>query len=157
MKLYSKTIITVLALALTFCAKKSSLTVTRNYPERERDCSLDIFIDEKDIKRPFETICIIDTKTGKSAFHGKGLNKVIDIGRPLACRAGSDALIVLAVGRTNGQGFNDAGGSANGILKGIKYTDGGPKPEKLKDLEPKTQMEKSNAAFKKRREAKKNQ
>ena len=139
---------------LANCAKKFSLTVTKNYPEKPADCALDVFLGDKDIKRPYETICIIDTKTGKSAFHGKGLNKVIDIARPLACRSGADAMVLLLVGRTDGNGFNDAGGSSNGVFKGIKYTDGGPEPAKIKKV-PHTQIEKSNAAHEARKAQKK--
>lgn len=150
-----KKLITIFCLLplLMSCVKNASLTITKNVPERPKDCALDVFISENDIKRPYETVCIIDTKTGKSGFERKRLNKVIDLARPLACSAGADGLFLLSAGRTNGSGAFDIGSTSNGIFKGIKYTDGGPSPVSVQQ-KPLTPMERSNAAFKAMKEEK---
>ncbi|CAG5074463.1 hypothetical protein DYBT9623_05150 [Dyadobacter sp. CECT 9623] len=140
---------------LTSCVKNASLTITKNYPERPKGCNVDIYIDKDDIKRQYETICIIDTKTGKAAFERKRLNHVIDLARPLACEAGADALLLMAAGRTDGNGALDIGGSSNGIFKGIKYTDGGPAPQNNVRQKPQTQMEKYYDAKRAKEQAKK--
>lgn len=40
-----------------------------NILPKDKSCKLDIYLSEKEILNPFEVVCLIDARTGKSVFH----------------------------------------------------------------------------------------
>jgi hypothetical protein len=86
---------------------------------REMSCGLDIFSDEKEIDKPYEVVCLIDAKTGTSAFHNRTGAGAIDEARPAACRCGADGILVIGMG-AEGDGFWIPK-TGNATLKAIRY------------------------------------
>ena len=81
-------------------------------PPKAPGCKLDVYVNESDVKRTFEPVCLIDATRGT----GNSLEGAIDWTRDDACRCGADAVVVL-----NGS----AGGAfhrAEAQVKAIRYT-----------------------------------
>ena len=103
---------------LTSCASVG-VTVSKSYPAKAADCNLDIYYGENEVKKEFEVIGFIDSKTGTTAFHDKTVAGAIKIAKPKACEMGADAIIVV---QTEKHDANYATwGSGVAMLKCIKY------------------------------------
>lgn len=90
-------------------------------PAKPANCHLDIYTDSTKITRPYEELCLIDSRTGTTAFHRRSAAEAIRQARPAACRCGADALIIGGV-QTKGMSMAGWGmGTAN--IKAIRYTD----------------------------------
>ncbi len=101
----------------------ASVGVTRlggySYPPKSSDCNLLVFTDVKSVTRKYVEICLIDSRTGQSAFDNKTVQGAIEAAMPKACEAGCDAIIVQS-GDT--EGANLMGwGSGRAIITGIKF------------------------------------
>lgn len=92
------------------------MKVTQPKPE---DCQLDVYSAESDVKRPFEVVCVLDSKTASSLFADKTVAGAIENARPDACECGADA-IVIASGGAEGANFG-SWGTGFALLRGIRY------------------------------------
>ena len=104
-------------LVLSACASVG-VTVSKSYPAKVKNCNLDIYFSESEVKRPYEVIAQIDSKTGSNL--NKTVAKAIENAKPQACKCGADAIIV---GQTNTVTVSGGGGYGSAIMKCIKYTD----------------------------------
>jgi len=89
-------------------------------PKPSTPCMLDIYTNTAEITRPYEELCLIDSRTGITAFHYRTAAEAIRQARPEACRCGADAMIVASA-RTEGAAFGWGMGAA--VIKAIHYTD----------------------------------
>lgn len=110
----------LITLSLVGC---SSVGVTRlkggdTYSER---CDLEVFTEPSLVKRPYEEVCLIDSRTGSTAFHDKSIAGAIKNARGPACKCGADAIIISGA-NTEGAGFNSWGHGA-AIIKAVRFTD----------------------------------
>ena len=83
------------------------------------NCQLDIYSSEKEIKRPYTPVCVIDSRTGTTAFHDKTASAAIRNAKPQACECGADAILIKQMD-TEGMTFM-TWGKGEAILQGIKY------------------------------------
>lgn len=102
---------------LTSCANVGVTTI-KAAPPKPENCSLDIYTDESEIKRPFEVLCLIDSSTSRSIFATKTGAAALEKAKPEACKCGADAIIITEIGKMD---TIDAQGKA--VLKAIRYTD----------------------------------
>ena len=95
------------------------VTKSKSYPAKAADCNLDIYFSESEIKKPFEVIALIDSKTGSNAFAKKTVSAAIDLAKPKACECGADAILVVQMDKegvtAGGYGFGKA------MIKCLKY------------------------------------
>ena len=113
----------VLVVANLGCA---SVGVTRlgEAPPKAAGCKLDIYTSEAEIKRPFKVVCLIDSRTGSTAFDSKTAAAAIQNAKPMACGCGADALIV-AMADTEGASYA-RWGQGKAILKAVSYQNESP-------------------------------
>jgi len=90
-------------------------------PAKPKNCKLDMYASESEVKHPFETVCMLDSKTGTALFDDRTIAGATAQARPQACKCGADAIVITG-GRaegtnfwTNGQGFS--------VMKAIRYKD----------------------------------
>ena len=70
---------------------------TADVQAKPKDCKLDVFDSEADVKHKFAVLCRIDAETGPIPFHRHGIEAAMDRLRPKACECGADAVIILDV------------------------------------------------------------
>jgi hypothetical protein len=110
----------ILSIALCMCACASvGVQVVKEQSSKQTDCKIDVYTSENEIKREYETLCLIDSKTGSTLFDKKTIAAAIDIAKPKACKCGADALLVMSADRRGVSVFS--WGDAKTVLKGIKY------------------------------------
>jgi len=84
-------------------------------------CALDVYTSASTIPQPFEEACLIDSRTGTTAFDDKTVHGAIDAARPAACRCGADGLVVENAHTEGTTAFGWGSGAA--IIKAIRYRD----------------------------------
>jgi hypothetical protein len=102
---------------LPSCANIGVTTIKASSPKPE-NCILDIYTDEREIKRPFEVLCLIDSTTARSVLATKTGAAALEKAKPEACKCGADAILITEIGK---MATMDAQGKA--VLKAIRYTD----------------------------------
>ena len=108
----------VVLISMTSCASVG-VQVLKNYPSKPSNCSIEVFAEEKDVKREYETVALIDSKTGSTLFDKKTVSAAIDMAKPKACEAGADAIIIMSADK---KGVSYASyGEAKAIIKAIKF------------------------------------
>ncbi len=112
-------ILTAFLLALSSCA---SVGVTKLNPAepKEKNCALEIFSSESEIKKPFEVLCLLDSGTATNAFADKTVAGAIQLAKPEACKCGADAILILN-GNTEGMSLT-GWGRGTALLKAIRFT-----------------------------------
>jgi hypothetical protein len=113
-----KALAVLLSLSLAACSSVGS-TQLKQANARPADCKLDIYSSVKEINRPYEPVCIIDAKTGTTAFDDKTASGAVKLAMPKACACGADAILIEGM-ETNGMTFM-TWGEGKAMLKGIRY------------------------------------
>ena len=112
-------ILSSLIFAVSACAGVG-VTQTKQAVAKPEDCPLDIYTNDSEIKRKFEVICLLDSKTGSTLFADKTVAGAIENARPDACKCGGDGMII---GDTRVEGVSMAGwGEGTAMIKVIRYT-----------------------------------
>jgi hypothetical protein len=93
----------------------------KSAPPKSENCDLEIFSGESDVKRPYEVLCLLDSKTGGNAFADKTMAGAIKLAKPDACKCGADGILV-AGGRAEGVSLF-TWGEGFATLKAIRFTD----------------------------------
>lgn len=114
-----KSILFVSATILLSACSSIGTTQLKNAEPKAPDCRLDVYSSAKEIKRPYEPICMIDSRTGTTAFHDKTASAAIKNAKPLACQCGADAILIEGM-ETDGMTFM-TWGQGKAIIRGIKY------------------------------------
>jgi hypothetical protein len=109
---------TLIIIVLFSACASVGVTVSKSAPAKPKDCILDIYFSSSEIKRSFEVIALIDSKTGSNL--NKTVAKAIENAKPKACQCGADAIIVE---QSNTVTVSGGGGYGSAILRCIRYTD----------------------------------
>lgn len=120
-KLFILTLTLLLLPLLVSCCANVGVTKLKPYPPKMVNCNIDIYTSESEIKRPFEVVCLIDSRTGTTAFHDKTGAAAIEQSKSKACKCGADAILIMSVD-TEGVTMT-TWGKGKTILKAIRYTD----------------------------------
>ena len=116
--LMNKIFVYFVSLSLSACASVG-VQVVKQQPPKPANCLIDVYVEEKDIKRDYETLALIDSKTGSTLFDKKTVSAAIDLAKPKACQVGADAIVVMSSDR---RGVNLASyGEAKAVIKAIRY------------------------------------
>lgn len=91
----------------------------KEYPQKPHDCHLDIYTVDDTINKEFEIVCEIESKTGSTLFSNKSYMHALELGKPIACFCGADAIIVKEVEKVDMNLFTWGEGRA--VLIAIKY------------------------------------
>ena len=83
------------------------------------NCPLDIYASESDVKRPFETVALLTSRTGTSLFERHTIDAAIEYAKSKACECGADAIVVMQA--SSGSGWSAPYGKANATMKAIRY------------------------------------
>jgi hypothetical protein len=86
---------------------------------RPDDCQLAIYSSEQEISRPWEAICMIDSRTGTTLFHDRDAAAAIQQAKSAACQCGADAILIESMD-TQGVTWG-TWGQGKAILRGIRY------------------------------------
>lgn len=115
-----KSLITLVLLGTVFfsCASVKVEKLTTNQP-KPRNCEVEVFNNVSEIKRKFEVVCVLDSKTGNSIWNKRTAEAAIENAKNKACACGADAIVVTSSGRTKLKLYSYRRGVAS--LKGIKY------------------------------------
>lgn len=103
---------------LSGCASVGSTQLKPSEPKAP-NCQLDIYSSKEEIKRPYESVCVIDSRTGTSAFDDKSAAGAIRLSKPKACQCGADAILIEQMD-TEGMTFM-TWGKGKAIVRGIRY------------------------------------
>jgi len=112
-------LIVLFALHASGCTTIGVMEMKSDLIFKASNCKLDIFSSEKEIEKPFEVVCLIDVKTGTSAFHDTTGPGAINEARPAACKCGADGILVMQMG-ISGDGFLIPK-TGNATIKAIRY------------------------------------
>lgn len=113
-----KKLICLSLLVLSGCSSVGS-TQLKQAESKPPNCELDIYSGKDEIKRPYEAICLLDSRTGTTAFHKKTASAAIENAKPAACACGADAILVEQTD-TNGVTLM-TWGQGKAVLRGIRY------------------------------------
>lgn len=105
-------------LLIPACASVGATQLQSARP-RADDCKLDVYSSETEITRPWETVCMIDSRTGTTAFADKTASAAIKNAKPKACKCGADAIVIQSMD-TEGVTLV-TWGKGKAIVKGIRY------------------------------------
>ncbi|MCF2445908.1 hypothetical protein L0657_18245 [Dyadobacter sp. CY345] len=108
----------LLGSGLFSCASVKVQKLTTNHP-KPRNCEVEVFNNESEVKRKFEVVCVLDSKTGNSIWNKRTAEAAIENAKNKACECGADAIVVTSSGRTKLKFYSYRRGIAN--LKGVKY------------------------------------
>ena len=90
------------------------------------DCQLEVFASESEVKRTFETLCLVEGYTSTRMFADRTMTGAIEEARPKLCGCGADAAIIVD-GSSSTASFwapatlNEVRGHAK--LKGIRFVE----------------------------------
>ncbi|MEO6684977.1 MAG: hypothetical protein ABIN24_03390 [Dyadobacter sp.] len=116
MKNYIKLIL--LVFILSSCASVKVEKLSKNSPKFQ-NCDLEVFNNEGEVKRKFEVICLLDSKTGNSIWNKRTAEAAIENAKNKACACGADAIVITSSGRTKLKFYSYRRGVAS--MKGVKY------------------------------------
>lgn len=85
--------VVVLVGLLAGCAHVGVTTV-KEVAARPEGCKLDVFTSDKEIKGEYEVLCLLDSKTGSTAFADRSIAGAINEARPFACQCGGEAILL---------------------------------------------------------------
>ena len=88
---------------------------------KQANCSLDIFSSPNEIKRAYEVVCLIDSRTGTTAFHTKTAAAAIEQAKPSACECGADGILIDYLD-TEGATLA-TWGKGEAVIKAVRYID----------------------------------
>lgn len=110
-----------LSLFFLLCISCAAVGVTKvhNYDSKPKNCSLDVYTSQAEIKRQYEVACLIDSRTGSTLFHSRTGSAAIEQARPEACGCGADAIVVESAG-SKGVDYS-SWGEGTAVIKAIKY------------------------------------
>lgn len=108
----------IMLLAIAGCSTAGT-TQLKLASARPEHCELDVYASKEEITRPWETVCMIDSRTGTTAFHTKTASAAIDHAKPHACECGADAILIDSMD-TEGVTLG-TWGRGKAILQGIRY------------------------------------
>ena len=118
-KLNLRNIITMVIFLLTMGCASVGVNVMKSYPPKSADCQLDIYQSESDIKKDYEVVCSLDSRTGTSLLSRKTVANAIERARPKACKCGADAILIVSTEKVGVRLWSWGRGKAT--IKGIKY------------------------------------
>lgn len=103
---------------LSSCASVKVEKLSINSP-KSQNCDLDVFNNESEVKRKFEVVCSLDSKTGNSIWNKRTAEAAIENAKNKACECGADAIVITSSGRTKLRFYSYRRGVAS--MKGVKY------------------------------------
>lgn len=120
MKKLVTTVAVLGALALAGC---SSVGVTQLHSAAAKPagCNVDIYASASEINHKYQTVCLLDSRTGSTLFHTRTAAAAIDHAKSEACECGADAMLIETAD-TEGMSFS-RWGQGKAIIRAIKYTD----------------------------------
>ncbi|MCE7065174.1 hypothetical protein [Dyadobacter sp. CY326] len=117
MTIFKKCTIAFFAMTTLSCSVKVS-ELSGLEQGKVKDCPLDVYHDANNIKRKYEVICLVDSKTSYSLYQSHTGSEAIKMAGFKACKYGADGMIVISSGKTK---FNFWGTRGVAKLKAIKY------------------------------------
>ncbi|TKT93835.1 hypothetical protein [Dyadobacter frigoris] len=108
----------LLIFVLSSCASVKVERLTGSSP-KSRNCNLEVFNNESEVKRKFQVVCSLDSKTGNSIWNKRTAEAAIENAKNKACECGADAIVVTSSGRTKLKFYSYRRGVAS--MKGVKY------------------------------------
>jgi len=106
--------IPIYGLFLLAGACQSSSVVMKTAPAKASDCPIQVFSSASDVKRPYESLCVVSAETAGVAGGQGNTNIVTNKAKARACECGADALIITELKLKSGAELT---GTA------IRYTD----------------------------------
>lgn len=108
----------LLIFVLSSCASVKVEKLTAN-PPKSKNCNLEVFNNESEVKRKFQVVCNLDSKTGNSIWNKRTAEAAIENAKNKACECGADAIVINSSGRTKLKFYSYRRGVAS--MKGVKY------------------------------------
>ena len=106
-------------LILLACTSVGVTQTKTGIPAKRSNCPLDVYTTDSEVTRPFEVVCLIDSRTGTTLFHSKTAAAAIEHTRPYACECGADAIVLMSA---DTEGLTWATwGRGKAIVKAIRY------------------------------------
>lgn len=108
----------LLIFVLSSCASVKVEKLITSSP-KPHNCNLEVFNDESEVKKKFEVVCVLDSKTGNSIWNKRTAEAAIKNAKNKACECGADAIVITSSGRTKLKFYSYRRGVAS--MKGVKY------------------------------------
>lgn len=122
----------VLALSVLFfvgCVP-TAVVVVNTAPARLDGCSIQVFASDAEVRRPFESLCIIEARNDQGG-EVRTVEAVLVKAKVAACRCGADGIIVQGI-EQKGMSWTSALGEASVKVKAIRF-----RPTEERSLESK--------------------
>lgn len=114
-----------LALAAAGCATTGTVQTSEGRAAKSADCALDVFAARADVKRPFRSLCIISSESGRTLFNDRSDVGRLQAAKEQACACGADAIVIRDMSRSATQ-FGVGYSQARISVEAIAYDDAGP-------------------------------
>lgn len=86
---------------------------------KPENCKIEVYTDAKEIKRDYDVVCMLDSRTGSTLLHDRSVAGAIAQAKPEACKCGGDGMIV---GQSTVEGMGLASwGEGTAMIKVIKF------------------------------------
>ncbi|MCF0056476.1 hypothetical protein [Dyadobacter sp. CY356] len=108
----------LLIFVLSSCASVKVEKLISNSP-KPKNCNLEVFNNESEVKRKFEVVCLLNSKTGNSIWNKRTAEAAIENAKNKACACGADAIVITSSGRKKLKFYSYRRGVAS--MKGVKY------------------------------------
>jgi hypothetical protein len=105
------------ALSLS-CASVKTERVS-SAPPKQKGCELAVFYNESDVKKKYEIVCLLNSRTGNSIWNKRTGDAAVNLSKKQACKCGADAVIVTSSGQTKLKFYSYKRGIAS--VKAIRY------------------------------------
>jgi hypothetical protein len=109
----------LLAIAVQACASSSMRRMGAAADAKAPNCKFDVYMSEQEVKRPVETLCMLESTSGRTLFHDRTVSGAIETLRPDACKCGVDAIVLTSANTSGWNGLTYGEGSV--IAKGVRY------------------------------------
>ena len=111
----------VASLALSGCTHVG-VTLIDPYMPKPRNSKLDIYTSEKEVKRSFVVVCLLDSRVASTRYDKRTTAVAIENAKPYARKYGADALIIISADMEGPTSYTKFG-KGKAIIKAIRYTD----------------------------------
>lgn len=109
--LSQRSAVAILLLAVAGCASTGMVKTGSARGSKPADCQLEIFASREEVKRPFDTVCLVSSESGSTLFSDRSDEGRLRAVSERACACGADAIVIREMSRSAtrfGVGYSQA-------------------------------------------------
>jgi hypothetical protein len=93
-------VVSALALTATGCATTGVVQTGQTTAAKPANCALEVYASRADIKRPYRSVCIVSSESGRTLFNDRSDAGRLQAAKEQACACGADAIVIRDMSRS---------------------------------------------------------